>query len=166
MVLPLESSRTRNRVAFHSQRTRQWDWPLVSGMLTIGQQGEGLWRQIGAKRHSLLPTETLMPIRHVSGQGTIEHLHAALHHRRVLKQLVMNGSQKILIQLGRRGWDGCKRTTWSITTALIPRDFPRASLLNARHDDLRTPMCKLFDSIKFFCIYTFQYQSFTIQGVA
>ncbi|KAK9931806.1 hypothetical protein M0R45_019070 [Rubus argutus] len=63
----------------------------------------GLVKQIGAKRHSLLPTETLMPIRHVSGQGTIEHLHAALHHRRVLKQLVMNGSQKTLIQLGRRG---------------------------------------------------------------
>ena len=127
MALPLESSRTQSQLGFHSQRTSQWGYTQVFGMLMIGQQGVDLSRQTGAKHPSLLHTETS---KLMLAHGLLEHLlvvQLLLH----LPPIVVYGFHNSWIVQVKRGWNGCRRTTWYIITAQTLRGFPRASLLNA-----------------------------------
>ena len=125
MVLPLESSRTLSRLAFHSQRSSPWGYTLASGTQTIGQQEEGLWRQIGHK----------LPLLHHIGTSMPKHVYGLLGHLLVVQSLhlqelptIIHGWKKIWIPQAKPGWSGCRKITWFITTAQTPNASHRAFL--------------------------------------
>jgi len=121
-------------------------------MQMIGPQGEGLLKPIGAKLHSRLHTETSMPMLALC---PLELLLA-----QTLPLLPVLGSQKNWIPLTRRRWSGYRRITWSTTIALMPKDFRRAFLQNAKLPNfcyLSFP-CSTFFFI-FFCVLSIMINS-------
>jgi len=124
MELQLENSRTWSQMVFHFPKTNQWESILVFGMLMIGLQEVDLLRQIGPMLLSLLPIETSM----------LMHALCLLEHHLVVQHnlIRMLGSLRSWILQVMRGSSGCRRIIWSITIALIPKDFLRVFLKNAR----------------------------------
>lgn len=124
MAPPLENSRTWRAMVFLSQRINQWEFILACGMLMIGLQG-GVWlRQTGLKLLSLPLTGILMPML---VYGLMGHLLATQIHPPPL----MDGCHRNWTQQIRTGSNGCKKITWSTTTAQTIKGFLRASLQNA-----------------------------------
>ena len=136
MALPLESSRTQSQLGFHFQRTRQWGYTLVSGMLMTGQQEVDLSRQTGARHPLLLPTETS---KLMLAYGLLEHL-LVVH----LPPIVVPGFHNSWTLQIKTGWNGCRRTTWYIITAETLRGFPRASLQNAAPREKEIPSIYIY----------------------
>lgn len=124
----LESSRMRNRLEYHFQNINRWRYMLVYGMVMIGQQAVGVWRRIGVTLLLLLPTETLRPMLVWSPLGSrLVRLQAEIRH----------GYRRGWIIRSRRSWGGCKRITWSTTTAQILKIFLKDFHLSAKwHKDI------------------------------
>ena len=125
MAPPSDSSRTWSPKVLHTQRTSPWGYTPVSGMLMTGQQEAGLWRQTGAKHHSLPPTGTSMLMLVC---GLLDHLLAAKIP--VLLPPTLGSTRSWTLQ-AKRSSSGCRRTTWFTITAQTQSVSHRAFLLNA-----------------------------------
>jgi hypothetical protein len=127
MALQFESSRTWSLWGFPFQKTSRWGFTRVYGMLMTGLQEVAWSRQIGPWLLSPLLIEISMP----------KLVFCLMGHLLVAQPLLlpppprMLGSQRSLIQQGRRGWNGPGRITWYTITAKISIDFPKVYLRNA-----------------------------------
>lgn len=132
MTFPLEYSRTWRMIAFHSQRTRRWEFTRLFGMLMIGRHKEDASRQTGETHHLLLPTETSVRMLVF---GLMEHLLA------ILARTVRSGNGRRLITQSKDRWNGRRIIIWYTITAKTINDFPKDSLQNAiyleRRNNLR-----------------------------
>lgn len=126
MVYPLDSSRMRSQMVFHTHNTKPWGYTQACGLLRIGQRGVGLWRLTGRKPHSLLRTKTSVQ---TLAFGLMEHLPVVPVVP--LGVTVIHGYQNSWTTRPKARWNGCRTTTWFTITALIPRGSPKACPRNA-----------------------------------
>lgn len=156
MALPLESSRTQRPLGSPSQRISPWGYTQVCGMLMTGQQEVDLWRQIGHKLHSQLPTETSM----------LKLAYGLLEHRLVVRVLLNppvahRGFRRSWTPQANRGWNGCRGTTWYTTIAQMRSVFHWVFLPNATSLERNTKRCSTFTlcssrirvPFRYLCIY-------------
>ena len=117
MELPLENSKTWNLLVLYFLRTNQWECIPVFGTLMIGPR-EVVWsKPIGLKLLSLPRTVA----------STKKLVFGRMASRLVLmsrnKGPLARGCPRSLTQLLKKGWDGCRGTTWSIIIVQMRRDF-------------------------------------------
>lgn len=135
MAFPLENLRTWSLMAFLSRGTSQWEFTLPFGMPMTGRPEEGLWRQIGAKHPSLLPTQTSMTTTLVFGlMGNIllaiQIMIMLIFHFQV-GMLRVRGTGRSWALQGEDRWNGCRKTIWFTIIAQTINDFRTVSLKNA-----------------------------------
>lgn len=123
MVHLSENIKTWNPLESLSQRSRQWEYTRASGTLKTGQRKAGGSRQTGTRLHLWLLTETSMQML-VFGP-------MANHHAVGLAQPLPGWTNSLITQTSK-GCDGCRRTSWYTTTALIHKGSLRVFLRNAK----------------------------------
>jgi len=156
MALLSESSRTQRLLGCPSQRSSPWGYIPVCGMLMTGPQEVDLWRQIGHKLHSQLPTETSM----------LKLAYGLLEHHLVVPVLLNpvvahHGFRRSWTPQANRGWNGCRGTTWYTTIAQTPSVFHRVFLPNAtsleqntkQHSTFIWCYCRIRVPFQYLCIY-------------
>lgn len=146
MEHPSESSRISSPSAFPTRKTDRCEYTRAFGTRKIGRQEADLWRQIGAKHLSLLPTGASMPIRLVS--GLLAPLLAAQTLTRTPTIQALSCSHKNWTPQANKGSNGCRRITWFTIIARTQNDSHKAFLQNARQPkNPRVEVLLIFNSI-------------------
>lgn len=107
-------------------RANQWGFMPACGTRMTGQLKVGVWRLIGPKHLSPLPTGNSMPMPTEL---------VPIQSPQPQKMITRHGVHKELMQQAETGFDGCRPSTWSTTTAMTANGFPMVFRRNASAPD-------------------------------